>query len=244
MMKFVEKLRQKNGDIYGAAPVTIAFLGDSVTNGCFELYLTDENNFDTVFERHNSYAARLARMLNFLYPRVQLNLINAGISGDNAPNGAKRLSRDVLPYHPDLTVVCFGLNDCMGGPEEEKIEAYAAALRDIFTKLKENGSEVIFMTPNMMCEYVDSNIRSAVERQCAEATSAVSKEGRLEKYLSGAKKAAADCNVKVCDCHARWQKLRASGVDTTALLCNHINHPSREMHDLFAVSLLETIFEE
>ena len=39
-------------------------------------------------------------------------------------------------------------------------------------------------------------------------------------------------------------KLRAAGVDTTALLSNHINHPTREMHDLFAISLLETIFEE
>lgn len=62
--------------------------------------------------------------------------------------------------------------------------------------------------------------------------------------MQAGKAVAADCGVKVCDCHARWQKLRAAGVDTTALLSNRINHPTREMHDLFAVSLLETIFEE
>lgn len=243
-MQILEKLRQKNDDMYGAAPVTLAFLGDSVTNGCFELYLVGENAFDAVFERHNSYASRLVRMLNYLYPRAQINLVNAGISGDNASNGARRLSRDVLPYRPDLTVVCYGLNDCMAGPEPERREAYASALREIFTALKENGSEVIYLTPNSMCGYVDAQIRSEAERQAAAATCAVTKEGRLESFLQAGKAVAADCGVKVCDCHARWQKLRAAGVDTTALLSNRINHPTREMHDLFAVSLLETIFEE
>lgn len=243
-MQFLQKIREKSDDLLGRPAATVAFLGDSVTNGCFELYLKDKNTFDTVFERHNSYAERFVRMLNTLFPRAQINLINAGISGDNAPNGAKRLARDVLPFRPDLTVVCFGLNDCMAGPEAEKREAYVSALREIFAKLQENGSEVIFMTPNLMCDYVDENIRSEAERQSAAAVCAVSKEGRLDEYLLAAKEAARDCGVKVCDCYARWQKMRAAGVDTTALLCNHINHPSREMHDLFAVSLLETIFEE
>lgn len=243
-MKFLQKLSRKNSDLYGAEAATIAFLGDSVTNGCFELYLTSETSFDTVFERHNAYSARLVRMLNYLYPRAQINLVNAGISGDSAPNGAKRLARDILPYHPDLTVVCYGLNDCMAGPEPEKRAAYVSALREIFTKLKESGSEVIFMTPNSMCEYVDCNIPHAALKAPAESVAAVTKEGRLEKYLQEAKAAAKECGVKVCDCFARWQKLRAAGVDTTALLSNHINHPTREMHDLFAISLLETIFEE
>ena len=242
-MRFLEKLAKKNGDMYGEPPVTVAFVGDSVTNGCFELYLTSENSFDTVFERHNSYAARLVRMLNYLYPRAQINLINAGISGDNAQNGAKRLERDVLPFRPDLTVVCFGLNDCMAGAEAEKAAAYASALRSIFTQLQNSGSEVIFMTPNRMCSYVSASIGTAPERAAAEQTAAVMAAGGLEVYLAAAKAAAAECGVTVCDCYARWQKLHAAGVDTTALLCNRINHPAREMHDLFAVSLLETLFE-
>lgn len=125
-MQFLQKIREKSDDLLGRPAATVAFLGDSVTNGCFELYLKDKNTFDTVFERHNSYAERFVRMLNTLFPRAQINLINAGISGDNAPNGAKRLARDVLPFRPDLTVVCFGLNDCMAGPEAEKREAYVS----------------------------------------------------------------------------------------------------------------------
>ena len=244
MMKFLEKLRRKNDDMYGASPVTVAFLGDSVTHGCFELTVAGENTFDTVYERHNAYSVKFVRMLNYFYPRAQINLVNAGISGDNAPNGAKRLARDVLPFRPDLTVVCYGLNDSTAGPEAEKREAYLTALREIFSALQANGSEVIFMTPNFMCEYVLPVFHGEAEKQCAEAVCAVMKAGRLDEYILAAKQEAQKCGVKVCDCYARWQKLRAAGVDTTALLCNHINHPAREMHDLFAVSLLETIFEE
>ncbi len=243
-MEFLKKLQKKNEDMYGAEGVTIAFLGDSVTHGCFELRLVSDTAFDTVYERENAYSARLVRMLSKLFPRAQINLVNAGISGDSAPNGAKRLARDILPHHPDLTVVCYGLNDCMAGPEKEKRAAYVSALREIFTKLKESGSEVIFMTPNMMCEYVDPNILHAALRAPAESVVAVTKEGRLEAYLEDAKGAAIECGAKVCDCFARWKNLRAAGVDTTTLLSNHINHPTREMHDLFAISLLETIFEE
>ena len=40
---------------------------------------------------------------------------------------------------------------------------------------------------------------------------------------------------------AKWKLLSQNGVDTTALLANGINHPSREMAWMFAYSLLETM---
>ena len=51
-------------------------------------------------------------------------------------------------------------------------------------------------------------------------------------------------NVPVCDCYALWKRLAACGVDTTALLCNRINHPDREMHKMFAYELVKTVFSE
>ena len=41
-MKFLEKINQKSKDLMGTAPVTIAFLGDSVTQGCFECYYDEK----------------------------------------------------------------------------------------------------------------------------------------------------------------------------------------------------------
>ena len=34
------------------------------------------------------------------------------------------------------------------------------------------------------------------------------------------------------------------GVDTTDLLSNHINHPVRQMHCLFAAELVKVMFKE
>ena len=48
-MKIIEKINAKNKNIYENNPVTIAFLGDSVTQGCFECYLTSPTTLDTVF---------------------------------------------------------------------------------------------------------------------------------------------------------------------------------------------------
>ena len=48
-MQFLQKIREKSDDLLGRPAATVAFLGDSVTNGCFELYLKDKNTFATVF---------------------------------------------------------------------------------------------------------------------------------------------------------------------------------------------------
>ena len=82
--KTLKKLADKNADAFNHAPVTIGFLGDSVTNGCFEVLptLTDtgEQGFDVVYDPEHSYSAQFRRMLTTLYPRAQINIINAGIS--------------------------------------------------------------------------------------------------------------------------------------------------------------------
>ena len=43
----VEKISAKQSSLSGNAQVTIAFLGDSVTQGCFELTETGDMSFDT-----------------------------------------------------------------------------------------------------------------------------------------------------------------------------------------------------
>lgn len=170
-MNILKKIRAKQADLF-APPVAIAFLGDSVTQGCFEVYLTSEGAVQTVFEPESGYAADVRKLFALLYPGVPVQFINAGISGDNAPSGLQRLERDVLAYHPDLTVVCFGLNDACRGDETQ--EEYASALDGIFTKLKEAGSEIIFMTPNMMNTRLSEKLTVPEIRAVAEDTLKIS----------------------------------------------------------------------
>ena len=241
-MKIMEKFRQKMWDPFGKEAVTIAFLGDSVTQGCFEVYTTEDAGLEAVYDTENAYHTHLRKLLNHLYPKVPLNIINAGISGGTAGDGAARLQRDVLRFSPDLCVVCFGLNDSCN-PAEDAPEAYRAALADIFTRLRQQSIEVIFMTPNMMCTAVSPSIEDETIRGTAASVVQVQNSGRLEQFLTMGKETAAALDIPVCDCYAKWQRLASFGVDTNALLANGINHPTRDMNWLFALALAETMMK-
>ena len=238
-MKIIEKLSAKNKDPNGAPPVTLAFLGDSVTQGCFEVYRKGEAAIETEYRLFDGYSVKLRKLLELLYPAAPVNMIHAGISGGKATQGLKRAERDVCAYRPDLTVVSFGLNDCKRGPE--KLANYVSALSGIFDLLSACGSEIVFLTPNLMADYVsfevaDPYLRDLYARIIEES------EPNLPLYVSAAKTLCAEKGVPVCDANALWQKFRDNGVDVTRLLSNRINHPLPEMHDLAAVLLLQTFF--
>lgn len=240
-MKIVEKIAKKANDIYGAELPVIAFLGDSVTHGCFEVAMKDPQTCEPVFDQDCGYNFYVTEIFKTLFPQAPICMINAGISGGNAANGASRLERDVLRFQPDLTVVCFGLNDSAGGLE--KLQEYKDSLRTIFNKLKASGSEVIYMTPNMMNTYVSYKITDPDLIKTAELTGYLQNEGIFKTFLEEGKKVASECGVTICDAYRKWEVLQENGVDTTALLSNHINHPTREMNWLFAYSLVETMMQ-
>lgn len=239
-MKIVEKFKAKAADNMNNQAVTIAFLGDSVTQGCFEIYLKRDNNIETVFDKNNAYHKHFEKILSVLYPSVPVNIINAGISGDSAPHGYERLDRDVLSCNPDLVVVCFGLNDC--GQNIKGLVNYTDALEKIFAKLLSEGKEVIFLTPNMLNTTISPHIRDEVSEQIAIGTQKTQLDGVMDAYMEAAKEVCGKYNIPVCDCYNKWKRLYESGVDTTELLANRINHPTREMNWMFAYSLVETMF--
>ena len=243
-MQIIQKLAQKNRDAFGSAPITVGFLGDSVTNGCFEVLpaMTEhgEVGFDVVFEPENSYSAHVRKILALLYPKAQINIINAGISGDSAPGGLARMERDLLPYRPDLVVVCYGLNDCCAG--DEGIARYHDALVSIIGKLKEAGCEVILMTPQPICARVHTQLRGEGLRAMAGNLAASFADGGFDRYMQAARAAASETDVPLCDVYAKWMTMFENGVDITDLLSNYLNHPTRELHRLFAYSLVHTMF--
>ena len=240
-MNIMNKLKQKALDNMDHEGVTIAFLGDSVTQGCFEIFMRSETEIDTIFDKESAYHKYLSQILSVLYPTVPVNIINAGISGDNAPHGLQRLQKDVLRHEPDLVVVCFGLNDVCQGID--KLDQYTNALRKIFQEIQKTQAEVIFMTPNMMNTQVSVHITDPIIRKIATDAAKIQNEGILDAYMDGATAVCEECGVTVCDCYHKWKRLADNGVNTTDLLVNHINHPTRQMNWLFAVSLMETMLQ-
>ncbi len=161
-------------------------------------------------------------------------MINSGIGSTTAKSSLTRIERDVLSHHPDAVIVCFGLND-INFPKEE----YIGALRSIFQRLEESAAQVIFMTPNT---YVadDTPVQHI---NYARVTADFQNNGKMDEYIFSAISVANEMNVTVCDCYSEWKKLYKSGIDTTKLLINRINHPDRRMHQLFADMLFDLIID-
>ena len=67
---------------------------------------------------------------------------------------------------------------------------------------------------------------------------------RAAHALAAAKSIARLCaenGIVLCDAYAHWKAMYRSGLDTTELLVNRINHPRAEMHDVFAQMLTDII---
>lgn len=220
-----------NMDLYGLienGPITIVAFGDSLTHGAVG---SGEIDYESV------YWNRLRKKINEKRKYVPVNVINAGIGGITAKDSLKRIDNQVLAHNPDLVIVCFGLNDVNG-----TLDDYLGALRIIFGKIKSSGSDLIFLTPNMLNTYVADDV-SPQYSEYAKKTAEMQNGGRMDEYIYGAVALANEMGVKVCDCYSEWKKLSKTQ-DTTMLLANRINHPVREMHELFANRLLSLIFDE
>ena len=240
-MKIVEKMAAKLQNNPGCEGVTIAFLGDSVTQGCFDIYRQSDGRVETFYDQQSSYQRGVFDFLSMLYPACPINIINAGISGDCAPRGLARLERDVLRHQPDLCVVCYGLNDC--GTDPQSIDRYIGALRDIFAALNCAGVEIIFMTPNMMNTAISPHLSHPDFIAIAQSTAQKQNDGYFDAHMEAARALCRETGVALCDCYAIWKALHRSGVNTTELLANKINHPTPAMNRIFSYELVKTMLE-
>lgn len=224
-MKVYEKLLMNREGLTENGPINIVIFGDSISHAAFNDYF----DFEAV------YWNRLRQKLNAYRNYIPVNMICAAIGGTTAHKSLPRLESQVLVHRPDLVIVSFGLNDVNG-----ELDVYLDALREIFEKCQSVGSDVIFMTQNMMNTYV---AQGTPERfwEYAHKTADMQTSGRVERYFASASALAQSMGVTVCDCYARWKALYESGVDTTLLLSNRINHPTEKMHELFADVLFEAI---
>jgi len=80
---------------------TVVCLGNSLTSG-HGADIPGVDNFN------KSYPA-------FLQNRINIPVINAGVSGNTTAQGLARVSKDVLSYNPSIVIIELGANDLMQG---------------------------------------------------------------------------------------------------------------------------------
>ena len=223
-MKIKEKLLFDIEGLKENGPINIVILGDSVSHASFLEY----HDYDAVYWRV------LERKLHAVRAYTPINMICAAIGGTTAKDALPRLERDVLCHHPDLVIVCFGLNDVNG-----VLEDYLSSLEKIFARCKAAGTDVIFLSPNML----NTSIVSDTPKRWydyAHVTAEMQKSGKMDTYIYSAMDLARKMGVTVCDAYSEWKKL-AEKEDITLCLANRINHPTEEMHELFAELLFKAI---
>ena len=225
-MKITEKIKMDEVEFKKNGAINIVALGDSVTHGCLS---ADE------FDYEAPYWNQLRKKINALKPSIPVNVINSGIGATTAPQGVERLERDVICHHPDLVIVCFGLNDV-----NFPLEDFENALYEIFTRCSKI-SDVIYLAPNMLNSYVHKNTHPR-HVNYAHQTMDYQINGKMDLYMEKAKEVASKCSVYVCDGYGYMKKAEKEGRDTTEMLSNFVNHPTREIHKIFADMLFDIIF--
>jgi lysophospholipase L1-like esterase len=98
---------------------TVVFLGDSITAA-------------------HTYGKIIEECTLLRYPNRNVRFINAGVGGDTAEGGLKRLQRDVLSKGATLVTVAYGINDIGWGTkaDEQHRKLYLDSIRGIVEACK------------------------------------------------------------------------------------------------------------
>ncbi len=186
-------------------PVKVVCFGDSVTGVYYHT------------GGRRAYAKLVELGLSESYPRTQIEVINAGISGHTTRDALARIDKDVLAHKPDLVTVMFGLNDMTRVPLPE----YRDNLKQIIKRCRDAGAEVLLCTPNSVYDSKSRPIK------------------KLEQYVTAVKQVAQMEQVPVADCYAAYESLRERDAFAWSSLMSDEIHPNLDGHKLIAEEIVQ-----
>ena len=123
----------------------IVFFGDSITD-C-ERNRNDEKSLG------NGYVKVLADKLRPIYPDMDIELINKGVSGNEVCDLLARVRSDVIDLNPDAVVIMIGINNVIHKfkyGKELNLKQFESDLTELLERLKEAGIAVIFLDPFLL----------------------------------------------------------------------------------------------
>ena len=117
----------ENGTTGNNLPTTLVCLGDSLTAG----YGATRPGVD---DKSRSYPA-------YLQNKVNIPVINAGVSGDTTAQGLARVDAEVLSHNPQIVIINLGANDLA---QMVSVTMTMANLQSIIDKVN-NGNRKIYL---------------------------------------------------------------------------------------------------
>jgi lysophospholipase L1-like esterase len=153
----------------GSGPISlktgdrIVTLGDSITEA-------------------GGYQAFMRKVLDRFYPDLKVDIINAGVSGNKAPDMRERLRRDVIDRKPTIVTISCGINDVWHSfsftpSRGVDLETYKRLMTEMVRTLKASTrAEIYLLTPTVIYE----NLRSPENRKLEPYVQAVRDLARRE----------------------------------------------------------------
>ena len=189
------------------------------------------------------YAQRLPKTL--AARGIQVEVINAGISGNATAEARRRFRSDVLRHKPDLVIIQFGLNDSAielleGETRPRVAQAEYEQNFDYFVRtLKARDARVILMTQNPVL-WTDA-IKAEYAKPPYNPDDRWGFNVLNAEYAESVRKIARAHDVPLIDVYQGYQDYdRVPGQTADALLSDGV-HPNDEGHRLVADLLTEQI---
>jgi len=188
------------GRLDGSGSVVVGGLGDSLTYG----WMVRRGFFDR-------FVDDLARRC----PRATVGRLNAGVPGDTALGGLRRVG-GLLARGPDVVVVQFALNDAFAGIGPDR---FASATEQIARAVIGSGAVPVLATSCPLL--IESEQRLA------------------DEYYGRIRTVAAELDVPLADLERSWLAKTGPVAQRDDLFLADGVHPTDEGHQLMADGLLE-----
>jgi acyl-CoA thioesterase I len=137
-----------------------------------------------------TYPARLAGELEKLFPNVEIEVVNRGLSGEVAGEAADRVRNTVAEVDPDLVVWQVGTNDALARVD---VDTFTEALDETLKWLKSHEVDVVLVDPQYTASLARDDyyagIVKAIEDIARKDGVPLVRRFEAMRYLAGERKA-------------------------------------------------------
>lgn len=126
-------------------------------------------------DHRNAYPAQLAAELMRRWPKLDIEVVNKGIGGEDARQMVARFERDVLPYRPQLVIWQVGSNYTL---RHTDLDAYAAIIRKGIALLRAARTDIVLMDP----QYAPKVLERPLHRRMVDTMGTIAKDMKVAVF--------------------------------------------------------------
>jgi len=174
-------------------------------------------------------------------PDAEMNVVNAGVGGNNTIDLLNRLEKDCLSHRPKLTILMVGTND-MNSVKYVPLPEYEKNLSALVSKISAAGSKLLLLT---ILPAYDPYL---LTRHPAAFYQPEGPAGRRKQVNETIKRVAARYKLPVLDMEQRFLAVGKIGTDKDSLIQNEANsnktdgiHPTPNGYRFMALSVYDYI---